>query len=55
MLSHKVKITICNTDIEFSSDDVPRNDFSEIKGFILFFIKTYLKKVHMQNIGSLVH
>ena len=32
-----------------------KNDFSEIMGFIQLFGTTYLKKVHTQNIVSLVH
>ena len=32
-----------------------KNDFSEIMGFIRSFRTTYLKKVHKQKIGSLVH
>ena len=32
-----------------------KNDFVEIMGFIRWFRTTYLKKVHKQNIGSLVH
>ena len=32
-----------------------KNDFSEIMGFIQLFGTTYLKKVHLQNVGSLVH
>ena len=32
-----------------------KNDSSEIMGFIHLFRTTYLKKVHTQNIGSLVH
>ena len=32
-----------------------KNDFVEIMGFIRWFRTTCLKKVHTQNIGSLVH
>ena len=32
-----------------------KNDFSEIMGFIWLFRTTYLKKVHRQKNGSLVH
>ena len=32
-----------------------KKDFSEIMGFIQLFGRTYLKKVHMQKFGSLVH
>ena len=43
-----------NVGVELKSD-VIKNDFSEIMGFIRLFGTTYLKKVHTQNIGSLVH
>ena len=32
-----------------------KNDFAEIMGLFQLFRTTYLKKVHMQKIGSLVH
>ena len=43
--------------IEFRSDDITKNDFAEIMGFVQLFRTTYLKKVHTQknNNCSLVH
>ena len=41
--------------MEFRSDDITKNDITEIVGFIQLFRTTYMNKVHTQKISSPVH